>query len=237
MDAIKIPASTSIFIATHTHGTVLTPYAQSLAMLTGHLGAWRISHSVLLLEDAFVDKGRDRAAAAFLASGMSHLLFLDADIEFEPQDVARLLSVGKPLVAGGYRYKDDSGHFAVSFPEDAHSGCAFDDATGTVAVDGVGCGFMLIAREVFEAIRAATPDLAYRAKGGDGSVQEFHGYFDQDRDGDQRVGEDIAFCRRWGAVGGTVWLCPDLRLTHWGKRPYTGALADQIRLVDPVAAE
>ncbi|TFL16430.1 hypothetical protein [Jannaschia formosa] len=226
----------SLMVATHSFGSVTPPYAQSLAVLTGHLAMWRVSHSVLLLQDPFVDRGRDRIAAAFLGSGFSHLLMLDADIQFEPTDVARLVAANRPLVAGAYRYKNDTGHFAVSFPEGAQDGCQFDDEAQALEVDGVGAGFMLIRREVFERIEAATPDLAYVTRN-DGVETRFHGFFDQDRDGDQRVGEDIAFCRRWQAVGGKVHVCPDIRLTHWGPQGFSGALMDQIRFAESVAAE
>jgi hypothetical protein len=30
-------------------------------------------------------------------------------------------------------------------------------------------------------------------------------------------GEDYAFCRRWNAIGGEIWVVPDLDLTHHSK--------------------
>jgi GT2 family glycosyltransferase len=36
------------------------------------------------------------------------------------------------------------------------------------------------------------------------------------------MGEDYAFCERFRAAGGTIWLRPDIVLTHVGSHVFTG---------------
>lgn len=218
-------ASVRLMVGFHSHGSVLPVFAQSLAVLTGQLSAWGIRASVLSVEDCLVDRGRDRVAAGFLASDATHLLFVDGDIEFEPGDVVRLIAAGKDICAGAYRMKDDTGSYAVSLPG-THA--EWDAEARALEVEGVGTGFMLIARGMFERMAAEMPEIAYTNAGPDGSETRMHAFFETRIVDGWRVSEDILFCRRWRALGGRVWVCPDIRLRHWGRRAWEGVLADDL---------
>lgn len=219
----------SIYVATHTHGTVTPAYASSLAVLTSHLTMWGLPHCVTILEDCFVDRGRDRLAASFLDSGMTHLLFLDADVEFGPADVARLIAADKALVAGAYLKKSAATEFAVSLlPGTEEGGADWDAEARAMRVEKVATGFTLIRRQVFEAIAEQMPHLAYEHEGPKGT-REIVAFFEQRREDGRMISEDYTFCDRWAACGGDIWVCPDVRLRHWGRRPWEGALADHFR--------
>ncbi|TBW33505.1 hypothetical protein EYW49_20225 [Siculibacillus lacustris] len=91
-----------------------------------------------------------------------------------------------------------------------------------------GTGVMLIEREVLVRIRDAMPDLWIAepaaqirawglAEGGllqcFDSVVNSVGYF---------VSEDIAFCLRWGELGGEIWAAVDEAIVHSGSARYYG---------------
>lgn len=233
MTTIKFdPSGICLMVAFHSTGSVLPAFAASLARLTADLVNWRIVHAVLAVEDSLVTSGRDRIAAAFLASPSTHLLMLDGDIRFTSADVLRLILAGKPLVAGPYRLKDDSGKFVVNFDADARHGgpIEWDAQTRTVAADWAGTGFLLIARQVFDAIAAADLAPVYRQPDPDGREVELRAYFEQQVVDRRRYSEDVLFCDRWRQTGGQVWLCPDVRLTHIGRKDFTGALIDAMRI-------
>lgn len=231
------PRDFRLLIGVHTHGQITPPFCQSLATLCGQLAAWCVAHRVLIVQDAFVTSGRDRLAAELLDSDCTHLLMLDADVEFAPQDVGALMAAGKDLAAGAYRRKEESGLFALSFLPGSLDGSPFDAQCRAVQVDGIGAGFMLVARRVFEDMAARMPELEYTNENGRGEGKRQWAFFEQVRDADGcRVSEDILFCRRWRALGGEVWALTDLRLRHWGPHAWEGSLADTIRLID-VAAE
>ena len=40
--------------------------------------------------------------------------------------------------------------------------------------------------------------------------------------------EDYTFCKRWLALGGEIWLDPEIRLAHWGTYVWQGSILDQL---------
>ncbi len=222
------PREYRLLIGVHTHGSITPPFAQSLAVLTATLATWGVAHAVSIVQDAFVTSGRDKLANACVEEDFTHLLFLDADLQFDPQDVAALFSAHKDVVAGAYRKKNETGQFALSVNETAEV-CA---ETGAVAVEGVGTGFMLIRREVFVRMAQAMPEIAF-IDGSDGAEKKQHAFFEQRiLPSGHRASEDILFCHRWRGIGGVVWVLPGLSLKHWGPACFEGAWIDQLRMVD-----
>src|SRR3546814_12802354 len=60
----------------------------------------------LLGNDSLVTRSRNTLVSNFLdMPRATHLLFVDADISFSPDQVARMLQFGEPLVAGLYPLK------------------------------------------------------------------------------------------------------------------------------------
>src|SRR4051812_32269109 len=55
--------------------------------------------------DALIRGGRSRMACGFLETEHTHLLFVGADVGFEPEHLFRLLAFDKPLVGGVYPLK------------------------------------------------------------------------------------------------------------------------------------
>lgn len=224
----------NLLIATHTHGSVTPAYCQSLATATAVLGFHGIPHSVMLFEDSLVDRGRDRAAATLLETECSHLLFIDADIEFRPEAILRLLAADKDLIVGAYRKKNDRNEFAISFLPGAHERVAVCPETGAVQIARAGTGFMMIKRVVFERLAEAMPEIAYEDFSAVAGPRKMHAFFEHVvRDG-KRWSEDYTFCERWRAIGGEVWLDPEIELGHWGPSPWRGSIAQFIR---PISAE
>ena len=229
----------ALMIATHSYGTVLPQYARSLAVLGSHLSMWGVPHQFAMVRDCLVGRGRDRAAAHFRASACTHLLFIDGDIEFPPEAVARLLRAKKPLVAASYAMKDESGRFAFCLDPAQAKGAQVDADSGVVEVAGVGTGFMLIERQVFDAIEAAGLAPAWSHEDGQGGSMAMRGFFEEVIEDGARVSEDYTFCRRYRRAGGRVWLCPEIKLRHWGERVWEAAPIEALRLIqrpEPAAA-
>ena len=222
-----------LLIATHTHGYVTPAYAQSLARATAFLERHGINHGVALFVDSLVDRGRDRAAVACIDGGWSHLLFIDADIEFEPQAIMRLLAADKDIIVGGYRKKTDRPEFALTFLPDAEDHLEQCPKSGAIKIARAGTGFMLIKRGVFERIRDAMPELHYTDRTALDGPKAMVAWFEHAiRDG-QRWSEDYTFCDRWTALGGDIWLDPSIKLGHWGQQVWRGSLSDHITDEEP----
>lgn len=97
-----------------------------------------------------VARSRNQLSADFLASGCTHLLFIDCDLIFSAEHVARIVSHDVPLVGGLYPKKQDVPGLPEwvlnSLPNTA------PDEHGLQEVRYIGTGFMCIRRDVFEMI-------------------------------------------------------------------------------------
>jgi hypothetical protein len=81
-----------------------------------------------------------------------------------------------------------------------------------------------VARRVRPA-EGAFPCRAYTHKTFSG-----HAYFHAPFKNGRLYGEDTAFCADWREIGGTVWLDPELSITHHdGNRPYPGHIGNWLR--------
>ncbi|WP_428683284.1 glycosyltransferase family 2 protein [Sphingopyxis sp.] len=145
-----------------------------------------------ILYQASITRARDLLSAIFLASDCTHLLFVDADIDFAAEDVFSMLHamrgegdcavlgaacprrmVNWPNVARAVERglaKDDPGELARFGGEFAlhflHQGQRFA-LTDLVELTRAGTGMMMIRRDVLEGLRDTHPELAFRTDPGE----------------------------------------------------------------------
>lgn len=245
----RADAPVSLMVATPCYGGMANiGFVDSLLKLQRACDARGLPLEIRLTGgDALVSRARSRLATEFLRSRHTHLLFVDADIGFEPENVFRLLGSGKPLVGGVYPLKKVQWEkapdavrrgvrdlqaaclgYVVRFIPNADKTVELEDGFGQVAY--VGNGFMLIARAVLERMAEAHPELhcvlADIGDGGERAVMFFETMIDaQTR---EQLSEDYAFCRRWQALGGEIWADFQSRLTHIGHAAYSGSLIDAV---------
>lgn len=225
-------AVTGLFIATPCYGGLVTHlHLRSMLALQHRCLAEGVPFEAAALGgDALISRARNTLAQAFLDSAASHLLFVDADIGFEPDAALRLLRSGHD-VAGGLYPRRGSPTAALDY-EVAWPAAEGGAAAGFARADHVGLGFALIARRVLEAIRAATPELAYRMlhDATPGRRRAGHGWFEPmvDAAGGGTLADDRAFCRRAADCGIAVWADLDSRLTHTGAATLDGDYAAKL---------
>lgn len=195
----------------------------------------------LLAGDALVNRARNSMATRFMASAATHLLFIDADIGFEPEAVMRLLAFDADLSGGVYPAKmidwDRVRHFTGA-PDDLpkaalrYAAALHTDAGVTVRDDFararfLATGFMMIKRRVFDVLEHAYPELKFRRLHTHPDPQADHphryAFFDCmiDKDG-YHLPEDYSFCERWTRTGGEIWVDLNSQLTHIGHHHYIG---------------
>jgi hypothetical protein len=181
----------------------------------------------------------------------THLMFIDADINFDCLDILHMLQHDKDIIVGAYPKKDVNWNMIkqsvkqnpdVNIDELAHLGAnyalnyefAYDENNtpkvktdkGLIKLKDAATGFMLIKREVFERMIKHYPELYFQ---NDLNLDPEHEkwtylFFDvMHEKGTQRyLSEDYAFCRRWQAMGGEVWLDPLVKLDHVGHYTFSG---------------
>jgi hypothetical protein len=201
-----------------------------------------------LFNESLITRARNYLVDEFLRSECTHLLFIDSDIHYNPQDVIALLALDKDIIGGPYPKKsinwNNIADGARKHPnidprelEKLAGEYVFNVVKGTeqfsvsepLEVMEIGTGFMLIKREVFPKMEAAYPELRYKPDHVgqahfDGS-RYIHAYFDTIIDhgvSDRYLSEDYMFCQNWRKIGGKVWLCPWMKTQHIGTYAFTG---------------
>ena len=165
-----------------------------------------------LSNESNVNRARNSCAAKFLSGDCSHLMFVDADIQFNPQDIVKLINHDKDIVGGIYPQKTLPPKMVVNTLNNGeHEG-------DLIEVGTLGTGFMLIKRSVFEKMieEGATPYVdAIGLSSKENSNQ--YDFFQCTIDSNGRyLTEDWSFCRRWRQLGGKIWADTTIGLTHVG---------------------
>ena len=207
-------------------------------------------HVDMMGGEALITRGRSRLAAHFLAHPQAtHIMFIDADIGFAPQNVFRLLEADKDVIAAVCPLKKiDWGKlraaakadvadleaasigYVVRFLPNAQNSVEVENGFAQVAYGGT--GFLMIKRNAMQRICDAHPELrAKMGDMGDSLAPEAVMVFDTmvEPETGQYLSEDYAFCRRWRDLGGEIWADFEARLTHVGHATYTGSLMQALR--------
>jgi len=194
----------SIFVATPMYGGL----AQGLYMKAClDLQALCVQYGIqlkfsFLFNESLVTRARNYLADEFVnRSDCTHMLFLDADIHFNPQDILAMLALDKDVIGAPYPKKSvkwSSIKAAIQKNPDIDAGMldklagdyVFNPVKGTekfsvtepLEVLEIGTGFMMIKRHVFEKFQKAYPQTRYKPDhvgqaNFDGS-RYIHAYFD-----------------------------------------------------------
>ncbi|HMF06095.1 MAG TPA: hypothetical protein VKE72_03670 [Methylocella sp.] len=234
-----------IFIATPCFGGLVSQhYMQSVLGLV-KLGA-KANFDVtlaLLGHDSLITRSRNTLVSQFLKTPLAtHLLFIDADICFDPEQVFHMLRFGREFVAGIYPLKViDWSDPAIKRAATARE--SFGTApllyVGTLCTGNrretegrfataiyCGGGFMLLKREAIERMIAAYPETRYKTAHAysNAKAEQNYALFDCmiDKETGVYISEDFAFCQRWRDIGGKIWLDTEGTLTHIGAYNFCG---------------
>ena len=186
--------------------------------------------------ESLVSRARNAAVAHFLEDPENtHLLFIDSDIIFEPDDVFKLLRADKEVVAGIYpkkyivwdRLKQYPEAERVDFPVGGSVKMTEDNF---LEMDYLPTGFLLISRTAINKITKAYPELKYK-NDIDGYMSAGDNFYDLFKVGIRNgiyESEDWGFCSLWKSVGGQVLIHPEINVKHLGWHEYSGNLLKYI---------
>ncbi len=197
--------------------------------------------------DALVTRTRQNIVSYFLEDPTAtHLLFIDADISYEPEQVLRFLQFNKEVCAGIYplkRYNWDmlKKKMLAGYENLESAGLSYvielkeqyQMVNGFGRVAQAGTGFLMIQRKVLEAMAQKYPELKYKVLGPQGEKDHF-ALFNCliDEKGDY-LSEDYSFCKRWTDMGGEIWADFQSRLNHMGPENFKGDVAQNFLMNAP----
>jgi hypothetical protein len=244
----------NVFFATPCYGGLVTDqYFLSMFRLTQLLMQYGIKFRITTLRnESLIPRARNILTAMFLDDEAStHLMFIDADIEFDPDSIIRMLAMDKDVIAGAYPKKTINWNMVKSaairgeenlatFGADYAINLKVEPGTnrvrshmGAVEVLDASTGFFLVKKEVVKKMTVAHPELHYK---NDSSIDpRFNPYcyalWDTMIDPRDRryLSEDYTFCRRWQDMGGEIWVDPNTKLSHVGSYTFEGNLNNLLK--------
>jgi hypothetical protein len=178
-----------------------------------------------MTNESLISRARNSLTSKFLIhENTTHLMFIDADIGWEPHHLLMLLAADKDVIGGLYPMKS----LPVRWCINGFDGAEQQDHLHEVSKTGT--GFLLIKRSVFEALNSHP---AVKPFANDlGLPKELDPYmktyFDTAvRDG-RYYSEDWTFCENWRDLGGKVWVDTRVLLRHTGSFVFDFATQDKL---------
>jgi hypothetical protein len=188
-----------------------------------------------MTNESLISRARNTLVAKFLNNPDStHLMFIDADIGWEPWHLLVMLNRDVDVIGGLYPMKSLPVRWVVNGFDGAEQG-----PDGLQEVSKTGTGFMLVKRHVFEklqehpAVKPFNNDIGLPKE----LDQHLRTYYDTAVRENRYYSEDWTFCENWRDLGGKVWVDKRVLLKHTGtyvfdyttQEPLYRALHDQFK--------
>lgn len=201
-----------VFIATTCYENPAAAYTFSIGKSLKALENAGITYEYhLLTGNCHVDDARNVMVKEFLLGKCTEMIFIDADVSWNPEDLIRLIDADRDLVGAVYPFRRPGEN--ENMPVRMKKGVYKPDADGLMEVEGLPTGFMKISRKVLTTL--AKSASKYWQK--DDRRRKVPLLFERTLlKGGQRMGGDINFCRKWRQAGGKVYSLPEMRLGHTG---------------------
>ena len=241
-----------IFVATPMYGgQCFGFFTQSCLQLSNLCKANDVDVSFsFLFNESLIQRARNLLAQHFLKSEATHMMFIDADIRFNPEQIFPMLEADKDIICGIYPKKEINWTTVkmamdANVPNDQlkfHTGAFVVNLVDyktevTVPINepveiwNGGTGFMLIKREVFENLVGKVPtylnnvlDMTNKENGE--TINEFFAT-SIENETNILLSEDYYFCKKAREHGMKVWAAPWVQLAHIGTYAFEGQLVQR----------
>jgi hypothetical protein len=172
-----------VFVATPMYGGMAHGlYIKSSLNLQTTMSKYGIETKFsFLFNESLITRARNYLVDEFLRSDFTHLLFIDSDIHYNPQDVIAMLALDKDVIGGPYPKKSINwGNVAQAArnhpnmePKELETlvgeyvfnvvkGTKQFQVTDPLEVLEIGTGFMMVKREVFDKMKDSYPMIHYK---------------------------------------------------------------------------
>jgi hypothetical protein len=201
-----------------------------------------------MMNESLITRARNTLAYDFLNTDATHLMFIDADITFNPADIVSMVNADKDIICGlypkkeinwktvseavksGVEYQDlpsYTGSFVVNLVGDVAQ--ATGDVNEPMEIDNGGTGFMLIKRNVFETLKPTVPTYTndqILIVDKNPVKKIIHEFFATSIDevSNRLLSEDYHFCKIARQAGFKVYAAPWANLSHSGTYNFSGTL-------------
>jgi hypothetical protein len=239
----------TVMICTPMYGGMCNgAFASSLLNLTQTLE--KNGHNFLftyLTNESLIQRGRNTLAHIFLArEDATHLMFIDADIGFNADDVIKMLDADKGIIGGLYPKKtlnwaniEASMKLGLPVPTNFSGDFVYDPEPGIDLIyfdqpfelRHVGTGFMLIKREVFTEMIPHVDSYSGNGYTVDHG-EKVHNFFQVAVVDNVLLSEDYFFCNTYKKLGGKIYGAPWCNFRHLGTYAFEGSFVETLKLKD-----
>jgi len=199
------------------------------------LGNGGIEVGINTMKSPLIHQSRNYLTSVFLTTQYTHLLFIDSDVEFEPEAVLRMVMAKKDIICTPYRAKNPNLNehtYTVKFPDPKAIPML---PGGIVEIEAGPTGLMLIHRNVFEKIIKNRPDLKIKNRVNPGIKEDakshsfYHLFFDFAFDDGYTMGEDLSFCKLARKNNFKLYANIGSVTAHRGEYAWTGKFSDSMK--------
>lgn len=180
-------------------------------------------HPVFMSYDALVQRARNDLFRLAVENDYDNMIFIDADLEWNPMWIMELLSRPEDVIGGTYRKKTDEAEIYVTKTQNL----AVEN--GLIKVDGLGTGFAKLSKKAFMALWESSEP--YQNEGREGrmvcDIQIIDG---------QLCSEDVVLFKKLRDLGFDVWLAPHMTCCHIGTKKFYGNFEDFAKRLSAQAA-
>ena len=253
-----------LFIGTPCYGGMITAdYFKSCMQLVALASTQKIELQFATIgNESLITRARNTIVSMFLDDKDyigTHLLFIDADIGFVPQNIERLIRADKDIVCGIYPRKcihwDKIRGVLKENPNVSNEELEYRSLgynlnfvdpknirieEGFCEVMEAATGMMLIKRDVLVKMQKAYPERKYNSdqivngqQWRSDNCYDLFGVGKIDWDKDQRyLSEDYYFSRLWSKIGGKIYADVSAPLTHQGNMHFKGHVGAIFSIAD-----
>ena len=164
--------------------------------------------------DSLVQRARNDLITAAYDAQVDDLIFIDADIEWHPQDFLKLLSHNVDMVGGTYRKKNNQEEYVLRVPENNIPNIQVN-ASGIAEVSGLGTGFLRLSKRCYSILCENSTEYTNGGK-------KARMVFDISIVDGELHSEDISMCDKWLKSGEKIWFDPTITCNHVGIQKFTG---------------
>ena len=230
-DKMSTQLKPSVYIAMPCYDSVKINTMLSIIKLVVQLRRSGIRMGINTMKSPLIHQARNYLTSVFLTTEDHYLLFIDSDVEFEPEAVAKMLVAKKDIICTPYRTKSeqlDKHIYTVEFK---------DPKTipflpgGLVEIEAGPTGLMLIDRKVFEKIIKNRPDLKIKNEAipnpGD-SHKFYYNFFDFGFNDGYAMGEDVSFCKLAKENNFKIYANTESTTKHHGSYAWEGKFKESL---------
>lgn len=163
--------------------------------------------------DALIQRARNDTVQIALEMGVDDLIWIDSDIEWNPEWFYKLLDYPEDIVGGTYRKKGDVEQYVLRQTQKR----PIVQETGLVEVDGLGTGFVKMSRKSLQWLWDNSKEYIDPKDG-----KERRMIFDVVIEHGDMVSEDIHMFNTLSRGGFKIWMDTAMTCNHIGPYKFKG---------------